>query len=325
VVNENPKYDVALSFLGKDAGIASALNEKLSQSLQVFFFPRRQEELAGTEGLESLRKPFLNDSRVIVVLYREGWGKTPWTGVEETAIKDACLAGGWKRLFFIVLDKTGRFPAWLPDTHIWFDYDEYGLAGAVGAIKARVQEHGGHIQPMTARRRAEMLQAEEQFQLDKAKMNSEGGIKEVVRSVDLLFQEIKRQCSDITNGGLGKIYCGINSHEGNMAPMCVISTGKVSMSVVWLHRFTNDLKGAALTIRDFKGRLALPNDVSPFEPSVAFRELLERTYLPALSLAREYVWQPEGTSDFVSSPLLAEQCVMRLMDLATRSARGQIE
>jgi hypothetical protein len=50
-VIENPKYDVALSFLGKDADIASALNEKLSQSLQVFFFPRRQDELADLSQL----------------------------------------------------------------------------------------------------------------------------------------------------------------------------------------------------------------------------------------------------------------------------------
>jgi hypothetical protein len=34
---------------------------------------------------ESMREPFF-DSRVVVVLYREPWGTTPWTSVEETAI-----------------------------------------------------------------------------------------------------------------------------------------------------------------------------------------------------------------------------------------------
>jgi hypothetical protein len=50
---DNPKYDVAISFLSKDSHTAAALNDRLSEGLNVFFFPRRQEELAGTEGLES--------------------------------------------------------------------------------------------------------------------------------------------------------------------------------------------------------------------------------------------------------------------------------
>jgi hypothetical protein len=74
---ENPKYEVAISFLAQDGQVAAALNQKLSEGLEVFFFPRKQEELAGTDGLESMRAPFFNDSRVMVVLYRERWGKTP--------------------------------------------------------------------------------------------------------------------------------------------------------------------------------------------------------------------------------------------------------
>jgi hypothetical protein len=32
-----------------------------------------------------MREPFF-DSRVVAVLYREPWGTTPWTSIEETAI-----------------------------------------------------------------------------------------------------------------------------------------------------------------------------------------------------------------------------------------------
>ena len=95
---ENPKYDVAISFLSQDESTATAIHERLSEGLQVFFYPRSQEELAGTDGLESMRKPFFGESRVVVVLYREKWGKTPWTRVEETAIKESCLE---QRLFEI--------------------------------------------------------------------------------------------------------------------------------------------------------------------------------------------------------------------------------
>jgi hypothetical protein len=44
------KYDVAISFLSADESIAAALHNRLSESLQVFFYPRNQEELAGTNG-----------------------------------------------------------------------------------------------------------------------------------------------------------------------------------------------------------------------------------------------------------------------------------
>jgi hypothetical protein len=54
---DNPKYDVAISFLAKDEPIAGALHDELAKSLDVFFFPRNQEELAGTDGLESMRAP----------------------------------------------------------------------------------------------------------------------------------------------------------------------------------------------------------------------------------------------------------------------------
>jgi hypothetical protein len=53
-----PKYDVAISFLSSDESIAAGLYHALSDGLEVFFYPRRQEELAGTNGLVSMRAPF---------------------------------------------------------------------------------------------------------------------------------------------------------------------------------------------------------------------------------------------------------------------------
>ena len=80
-----------------------------SSGLSVFFFPRNQEELAGTDGMESMREPFLS-ARTVVVLYREQWGKTPWTRVEETAIKERCLNHGWSSLMFVSLESTDVLP-----------------------------------------------------------------------------------------------------------------------------------------------------------------------------------------------------------------------
>ncbi len=46
------KYDVAISFLASDEPIARELYNGL-EGLETFFYPRHQEETAGTDGLES--------------------------------------------------------------------------------------------------------------------------------------------------------------------------------------------------------------------------------------------------------------------------------
>jgi hypothetical protein len=55
-----PIYDVAVSFMAADETTAEAIASALEASgLKVFFFPRKQEELAGSDGLASMREPFL--------------------------------------------------------------------------------------------------------------------------------------------------------------------------------------------------------------------------------------------------------------------------
>ena len=106
-------HDVAISFLVADQNIASTIKSKL-KGLVVFFYPHNQEELIGTNGLESMRAPFVW-ARVNVILYRSRYGNTPWTGVELAAIQDSCLKTGYRSLVFVQLDKKDTKPDWLPD------------------------------------------------------------------------------------------------------------------------------------------------------------------------------------------------------------------
>src|ERR1700730_4227240 len=113
-----PMYDVAISFLFQDQRTAQALHDELTTSgLNVFFFPRRQEELAGTNGMESMGTPFLG-ARVNVVLFRKPWGETPWTRVEDTAISERCFKGGWSTLMFVQLEKAHSVQKWVPGTQL---------------------------------------------------------------------------------------------------------------------------------------------------------------------------------------------------------------
>ena len=312
-----PQYDVAISFLSRDENTAAALYGRLSDGLSVFFYPRKQEKLAGTDGLETMRTPFLDDSRVVVVLYREPWGRTPWTGVEQIAIQESCLNQGWHRLFFIVLDKTSAVPIWLPQNHVRFNYEEFGLEQAIGAIKARVQECGGRIEPMTALRRAALYEEEVHYIQDRKQIGSFQGMATAREKVTEVFAEIKRLCSEINAHGGSQITVGAN------AGCCVLRNSAVSLVVGWRQSYTNSTDGCGLKVAEFNAQVPLPDtrEYSMTEPT----KLNETTFKPDLSRAREYGWNEEGKPDqFLSSIALADRCVIEFLDLAARADRGEI-
>src|ERR1700726_183676 len=146
-----------------DITFAAILKPSLMRPhLNVFYFPHNQEELVGTNGPESMREPFFN-TRVVVVLFRDPWGKTPWTGVEETAIGERCLKQGWPGLVFVNLDLTSTTPKWVPTTHLRFGMQAYGMEGLVGVIKAHVREHGGTLMPADAASEMRRVQRESAF------------------------------------------------------------------------------------------------------------------------------------------------------------------
>ncbi len=82
------KYDVAISFLEKDADPAIKIDTLISHRVSTFIYPKKQVEVAGQDGEALFNAVFGKDSRAVIVLYRDLWGKTPWTRVEETAIRN---------------------------------------------------------------------------------------------------------------------------------------------------------------------------------------------------------------------------------------------
>ncbi len=139
----SPKHDVAFSFRSQDEPLARKLADALLGEFSSFVFSQKQQELAGTDGTESLRVAFLEDSRLNVVLYRKGWGEAGWTGVEAKAIQDRAFQDGWEEtILFVVLDGAADLPKWLPKTPIRFNLEEYGFEQALGVIKARALQQG---------------------------------------------------------------------------------------------------------------------------------------------------------------------------------------
>ena len=147
-------YEVAFSFLQGDEDIAHQINDLIQDRFSTFIYSKKQEILGGTDGEKKFNTVFYEESRVVVILYRDGWAQTPWTRIEETAIKNRAFDKGWEFLILINLDTKSTIPTWIPKSYIWLDYKKYKPEGSIAVIDQRVREAGGKIKVETIPDRA---------------------------------------------------------------------------------------------------------------------------------------------------------------------------
>ncbi|HET6159751.1 MAG TPA: hypothetical protein VFE34_15500 [Dongiaceae bacterium] len=315
MTGEEPKYDVAISFLYKDLGKASALYQRLSERLEVFFYPRKQEELSGTDGMVTMREPFFRGSRLVVVLYDEPWGQTPWTRIEQTAIQERCLQDGWDGLYFITVGRPKKLPPWMPSQLVRFSLEDFPIEQAVGAIKARVQELGSKVSPMTPAKAAAQHAAEVQYEKDRQNFfitpSSPHKAQDEARK---LFAAVVRLCEEAKDIHGVDLVCGaVDKH-------CVVTNGHVSMSIDWEPVYSNTLTDSQLVVRFHDQRIALPSQ-SPFHYFEPPRRANLAHYKPELARDRTFCWsfdEKQYTSEQVASDAL-----MSFLDQATRAVRRQ--
>ena len=143
------KYDVAFSFLAKDEPLAASLNEGLKDWMSTFLYSEQQKVLAGTDGESTFKSVFRDEARTVVVLYRQGWGETPWTRMEQDAIRERAYDEGYDFVLFVKLDDSKNLPDWLPRTRLYIGYERYGPQGAMAVIEERAALAGGRIAPDT--------------------------------------------------------------------------------------------------------------------------------------------------------------------------------
>jgi hypothetical protein len=119
MTEDDYEYDLAISFVAKDESLATDLADQFEERLRIFLYSRKQDKLGGTDGEQTFNEVFAKQSRLVVVLYREGWGKTPWTRIEVTAIRNRAFDEGYYFVLFIPLDGKPSVPKWLPRTQLW--------------------------------------------------------------------------------------------------------------------------------------------------------------------------------------------------------------
>ena len=304
-----PPFDVALSFLMHDMETARRLYEKLSETLSVFFFERKQEELTGRDGLEGFRVPFL-EARVSVVLYRFPWGEANWTSVERIAIGEECQKRGYRNLFMVSMDSTQKMPEWVPTTHIYFNIEQFPFEELVGAIKLKVIELGGRIQPMTAEKRAEIHVAQKQFQKDRQRFRTTSeGTTAMQREIITTFQEINRKCTEFSARGIV-----IRSGSGPMH--CVITNDVVSLVIRWARSGYPGVERDELRVDEYDINIALPNEQRLIYFDGDPRPTNTSGYELELTMVRENLWKPSNGDSLISSVSLADKLVIQFFELA---------
>jgi hypothetical protein len=122
---ELERYDIAFSLLRDDEPIARAIQAHLTPEATSFLYSTRQRELVlQRDGLNAFPAVF-RGARICVILYRAGWGETPWTRLEERTLGDRYRNEGSAFLVLIRLDAAG-VPFWFPQSDLWVTYDPDG-------------------------------------------------------------------------------------------------------------------------------------------------------------------------------------------------------
>jgi hypothetical protein len=186
------QYEVGFSFLKQDEAIAYDLNDHIPDRLSTFIYSKKQEDLGGKDGEKKFNTVFYQECRVVVVLYRDGWGETPWTRIEETAIKNRAFDKGWDFLLFINMDTNSTLPTWIPRTYIWLDYQRFKTEGAIAVIEHKVKEQGGTSRQETIAEAAERLKrlrkAEKERELF---LKSQEAVTQANRELRTIIEKLK--------------------------------------------------------------------------------------------------------------------------------------
>lgn len=238
------EFDVAISFLSKDENIAQELYDLLKDKTNTFYYSKRQDKIAGTDGEETLNKVFGQEARVVIVLYRKGWGKSSWTRIEETAIKNRALIEGYEFTLFIPLDEPPIVPNYLPKTYIWFGIHKFGIKVALSIIESKIQSEGGKIKDETPEDVAKRIKQEEQFSNKrKVFLNSECGVEAARLEIKKLFGLLKNKKEAIVKELNGFL---IEFEERNNN--CFIHSYDYTLRFYWEYSYKNSLEHSGLKL-----------------------------------------------------------------------------
>lgn len=238
-------YEVAFSFLQQDEGIAYALNDLIQDKFKTFLYSERQKVLAGTDGEKTFNEVFGEKSRIVIILYREDWGHTSWTRIEETAIRNRAHNEGYDFTTFVQLDLKSKMPKWLPKTRIYYNFDRWGINGLAPVIESRIQEAGGQgkpdsIEDQAARLKRHVLNQKERYQF----LNSSEGYKKAQLEFDKLFVLLQSKTKQLEDPEM-HLHFG---YETLVGKIFIVRCEGYGLHFNWSYKYENSLTDSVLLV-----------------------------------------------------------------------------
>ena len=284
------KYDVALSFLVQDESVATQLANILEERHRVFLYSREQEQLAGTDGETTFNEVFSKQARVVVVLCRQGWGESPWTRIEETAIRNRAYEEGYDFALFVPTDDKLAVPRYVPKTRLWIGLARFGLNGAASVIDARIQELGGEPRVLTLEERAARAQQAADFKVFReGYFRSPEGIQAADAGFSRIVEAIEQRMEGLQAAAPGLAFQAKRFGR----TLVVLGTGP-ALKLEWHRQYANSLEGAYLDVTIWEGHPPVPGAFA-FREEHHPRHTLRPT--PDVTEGRTFAWNfkpPEG-------------------------------
>lgn len=301
-------YDVAISFIAQDEGLANELRDALQPPLNVFVYSKRQEELSGKDGIEAFRTVFRDQAQLVVVLFRPPWGETPWTRVEKTAIEELCLDEGWEHLMLVRLEDA-PVPKWVPKPHLYLDLRRFTLADLAGAIKARLVELGVEIRIPSAAERAAAMARQEAF--DEETVRLIRGPRVVDDAQQALFESVAEVAARVATETGWAVSVGEGYYIGGL----IIATRGISLQLSVQRR-----RGDDVVVEVVSYNITWPIAEHGKTYGITEEHLRSRSPVTNLKLARlpdlGWCWEMDGR--VVPPAAAAEAIVDKLLDLVAR-------
>lgn len=308
------EYDVAFSFRAQDEATAVAIGAQIGPRLKTFIYSEHQKELAATNGVISLPSVYAEQARTVVVLYRDGWGDGGWTKPEQTAIQGRAMGNkdvGWDFLLMIAMEH--KAPSWMPITHLWLDFQRYGIPTACAVIERHVERAGGAVHDPTVEEMLEARALEQALEHQRlAHLAGNKGVQFANEQAALLFQDLASHHNQDA-GLFVSVDPPVRSDQYGRAVL-----GGNTLTVEWHGSdVVNALMGAYLEINYWHGR------PPSFQGTSQHARQTER-YMFDVDAAFQPIWTVEGrkgrkvASPSLPTKQLVKQCIKRLMEIPPR-------
>jgi hypothetical protein len=192
--NSKYKYDVAFAFLEKDEPLANQINDLIKDKFSTFLYSKKAEDLSNTKPEKTFIDVFERQSSCIIVLFSNKWGTTPWTAIEEKAIRNRASVVGFDFLLCIPLDNPPETPRYLPQTQIWTGLSKVGVKGAAIAIEEFVISFRGRFKEELKTNIKAEIKIEPQFEVERSKfLESVSGLEIAALELKKLFIAIEAE------------------------------------------------------------------------------------------------------------------------------------